>query len=146
MSNAGEWQRPTRRARLTREIEEPQRIRSLIPTDDDFLKYSLTTEEVLTMIPDTQRLRDQPRIIKWRETINAVMVVLRKRDAENPGVPIELSELREAINVLIDDEPFGSVAFFVINLLQRQGLIDTNNWRYVNIVKPKIAGVMSVPF
>ena len=80
--------------------------------------------------------------------MNGIIVILRKRDAENPEMKISWSELREAINILINDEPFGDVALFVINVLERQGLIDTNDWRYVNIVKPKaeIEGVVSVPF
>ena len=142
-----EWTRSTRAQQLKGEISRLERIQSLIPIGDDFLKYSLIKEEVYSMFPPLQ-VKYEHRANRWRNAMNGIMVILRKRDAENPEMKISWSELREAINILINDEPFGDVALFVINVLERQGLIDTNDWRYVNIVKPKaeIEGVVSVPF
>jgi len=143
-----EWTRSTRAQQLKGEISRLERIQSLIPAEEDFLKYSLTVKEVHAIFPSIHRFNDESRINRWRNAMNGIIVILRKRDAENPEMKISWSELREAINILINDEPFGDVALFVINVLERQGLIDTNDWRYVNIVKPKaeIEGVVSVPF
>jgi len=136
----------TRIDKLDEKIFELQRIRSLIPAKVDFHKYSLTTEDVQAMFPSSYRIEENFRIDRYRNAANGAMVVLRKRDAENPEMQISYSELREAINVLVDDESFGDAAFLAISMLEGNGLIDTNNWRYVNIVKPKIEGVVSVPF
>jgi hypothetical protein len=128
-----EW-RPTRTHTLDEKISELQRVRSLIPTGDDFLKYSLTTKEVHSMFPSSYRIEENLRVDRYRNAANGVMVVLRKRDAENPEMPINYPDLGEAIRVLVDDEPYGNAALFAIDVLESNGLIDTDNWRYVSIV------------
>ncbi len=137
------WGPPTRTHELDEKISELQRVRSLIPTEEDFLKYSLTTEEAYSMFPNSNSIEANLRITRYRNAANGVMVVLRKRDAENPEMPINYAELREAIRVMVDDEPYGNAALFAIGVLESNSLIDTDNWRNVSIVKPKIEGVTS---
>lgn len=138
MGNKGEWQRPTRAARLDREIEELQRIKSLIPTAEDLLKYGLTIEEY-SLIPLGPRIKGE-LVIKWQQAINGIMVVLRKRDAENPEMPIPSWELREVVRVFIDDggDLTNNIVMYVMQELERWGLIEYSKPpRHVTIVKPK---------
>ncbi len=132
------WQRPTRVARLEEKIAELQRIRNLIPTEEDILRYGLTTEE-FSAIPLGPRIRGE-LVIKRQEAINGIMVVLRKRDAENPEMPIASWELREIVRVFIDDDGdlSNNIVLYVMQELERLGVIEYSKPpRHVNIVKPK---------
>lgn len=136
MNGTEKWQQSTRAARLDKEIEELQRIKGLIPTEEDLLKYSLTTEE-FAAIPLGPRIKGE-LVIKWQNAINGTMVVLRKRDAESPEMPIPSWELREAIRVFIDDDLPNNVALLVMRELERLGVIEYSKPpRHVTIVIPR---------
>lgn len=135
---ASKWGMPSRAVGLDKKIFELELVRSLIPTEDDFLKYSMTTDEV-NSIPIGPKISGDP-LVRWQNAINGIMVILRKRDAESPEVPIDFCDLRDAIRVLINDEPYGDVASFVLRDLQKMGLIEGSRGRFgnISIVRPKI--------
>lgn len=123
---------PTRVERLDSQILRLLRIKSLIPTEEDFLKYGMSPNEI-DAIPGSYWIRNYSQMYKWRNAVNGIMVVLRKRDAENPEMPIDYADLREAIKILINEEPYGHIASSALDILKNQDLIYDSKGKDVDI-------------